>query len=459
MAAKQLYDTSSDVLFTERRNFYIQPDTYSKLWVAAKPFTTMLSGRQATGGVIKTTEKDFKLFEHRATWKNTYFYANASTNWTTSGARGNVVTDLNIDNITGLPSTPDASYYDYICEIYASDNTTYKGMAQITAASATKITAKSLGNPRAADGIALALADNDIWQVVTKAAGELSSANEANSDELAVVYNSIQHFRVPVEVSYDLYNAQLRGASNEAKRLVDLKMQETMMLVENALLKGYRAGGTGSVDLASDNVTTTDSLSYIYTNQAGLNTRTTMGIIPAIYRYGTSSEAASNQNIFLRSSANYSYSQFVDDMGKIMQYKLFSGQLVVHAGPGFVGTISKFCAKDGAWASSGLIEFDKSPVPSEFGYDIRMLHTPHGSLKIVTNPNMDKQYRNTAVIVTPDNLDMVEYDAQIGAGGTGLQLFTDIKKDNGYKGWKSEWEHQVGLGIRLIETHSLIVLS
>ena len=68
MSAKQL--SSSGVLYTDRRDFYIRPNIVKELWTDVTPFTTVISNRGVVSGLADPT---YKMFEHRNPWQKQYF--------------------------------------------------------------------------------------------------------------------------------------------------------------------------------------------------------------------------------------------------------------------------------------------------------------------------------------------------------------------------------------------------
>ena len=59
MSAKVLGD--SGILYTDRRDFYIDPQVVKELWTDVAPFTTVISNRETRA----TNAPIFKMFEHR----------------------------------------------------------------------------------------------------------------------------------------------------------------------------------------------------------------------------------------------------------------------------------------------------------------------------------------------------------------------------------------------------------
>ena len=90
MAAKNL--AASGVLYTDRRDFYIDPQVVKELWTDVTPFTTVISNRETR----QTNDPLFKMFEHRNPWVKQYCYNNSSTN--ALDVDGSTTTAITIDN-------------------------------------------------------------------------------------------------------------------------------------------------------------------------------------------------------------------------------------------------------------------------------------------------------------------------------------------------------------------------
>lgn len=442
MAVKDL--SALGVLYTDRRDFYISPNEVRELWPEITPFTTIISNR----GTKKVQDPDFKLFEHRSGFINQRFVYNDATPsaWPVTGLPGEQIAGITVDGILGLPASADDSYKGLLLEVYATNGTTYKGVVLvISVQSATSITIKAMGNPRATNNSVSALADNDIFMVMGTAFGEGQTAPDAASDDLEVVYNSCEIFRTSIEITGTLYEAALRGYSRELERLRVEKNKEHKFQKEQAFLRGVRLGGTGMTDLAANN-STADAFQAHTTDVDGKTVRTTMGLIPSIYRYGATS--GDQQNIFTLSAATYSYAQFVDDTEKVFQYLPEDGSKIALCGAGALGFWSKVDATAAGFIkNSGFSVQINSMQKSSLGFNFRELLTPHGMIKLVFAPALRGPYRNSMVVIEPADLQFVQYRAP--------KFRANIKTDNGYDGVKDEYMSDEGIGMTLIEKHSL----
>ena len=238
MAATEKLLHASSVLYTDRRNFYVDPQVTKELWTDVAPFTTMISNQE----MRNVPDPVFKMFEHRNPWVKQEFLAAESATLDDNDA-GDA---MEVDTPVNLSSSPDSSWIGLVCEIWDSTKTTNRGTAIITAIpEANHITVKAVAG-------AISVSNNDYFMVVGNARGEGSSAPEAWSDELQVVYNSTQIFKTPLQVTGTLEAAVLRGESSELARLRRLKAQEHKMQKEKAFLFGKRFGGTGLQEAAYD---------------------------------------------------------------------------------------------------------------------------------------------------------------------------------------------------------------
>ncbi len=447
---KTLSNAAASILYTDRRDFYLSPRQTKELWTDATPFTTIISNR----AMESVPDPDYKMFEHRSGWVRQSFQSTGTGTWTTSGAAvpGETLgsdASLVVDNPVGLTSTAagDASLIGLECEVWDSTLTTYRGVVVVTDFSS-GVKLKALGNPRSATNVMANIADNDYFVVIGSAFSEGSTSPDAYSDDIVVVYNSSQIFRTPVEVTGTLYHqTKLRGYSDELARLRKEKNFEHKMQKERAFLFGVRIGGTGSKDLANDNATNLDSFAG---EAAATPRRSTMGIVPALYRYGASS--GDSQNLFTIASATYKYSNFVDDMEKVFQYQPMGGaEKVALCGAGALSYWSKVDATSGFVKNSGFSVTIDSRERSSLGFNFRRLETPHGNLLLVAAPALrGKEYKNSMLIITPENLALKQYRP--------MKYSTNIKTENGYDGVKDEYFSDEGVAIQLIESHSLFTI-
>ena len=456
MAAKDLHNGgASGVLFTDRRNFYIDPQVVKELWTDVTPFTTVIANKETRN----VPDPVFKMFEHRQPWVEQTFKANANPDNAAAGAECSSA--FAVDTIKGLSSTPDASWLGLVCEVWSeSDHTnktgTPRGVVLISVA-ATTIKYKNIGNAT------IDPAEDDVFVVVGNAHGEGGYSPEAWSDDLKVVYNSCQIFKNPLEITGTLLEASLRGESSELARLRMQKSQEHKIQKERAFLFGLRNGGTGLGESAyadgligsdvdetfADGGVTGAAYDGAHTGTAGSGAgkvRTTYGIIPAILNYGASS--GEYQNYFTCSEASYTYSNFVDDMEKIFQYVPTSGVKKAFVGAGALGYWSKMAGNSGFAGNNGWSVNLGDMKRDALGFNYRTLETPHGMLQMIPTPALRGPWNKTMLIVDDDNLFHSQYRAPM--------YQTNIKTDNAYDGVKDQYMSDEGIGITNINSHSLI---
>ena len=442
MAATGKALINSGLLFTDRRDFYLGPQMVKELWPEVTPFVTMVSNM----GTKQTPDPDFKMFEHRSGFVNQEItVGTVSADWGSSGEPGDTATCV-VTTATGLHTAVDSSYKGLKVMCFSSDYSTRYGVMLITAVSAGAftsgtITLKALGNPDDPTNNYCDLTATNKLIVIGNAYGEGTVAPEPFSDELSIVWNSCQIFKTPVQVTGTLYAAALRGYSNELARLRVEKMKEHKVQMERAFLFGVRSNGMGQgAETFADNH---------QTDADGNKVRTTFGIISALIRYGTSTPTSDSQNIFSINPSTYKYGNFVDDSKKIFQYIPDSGEKVAFAGMDMYAYWSKI-DNNVIGKSGGLIQLRPQETDS-FGYRFNRLITPAGNIRIVYSPILRGPWSKYMVIVDPSNVEHVQY--------RGASYQANIKTDNAFDGIKDQYMNDEGLGITLLETHSLWKLS
>lgn len=443
MAQKALSNTG--LLFTDRRDFYISPQMVKELWPDVTPFLTVMYSRGTRG----TPDPDFKMFEHRSGFVDQNLtLGTISSAWASDGTHAGSVATAVVTAASGLHTAVDSSYIGLELQIYDATLATRKAVALITSVSAGAfstgtITMTALGNPDSADDHIAALASTDVCYVIGNARAEGDTSPEAFSDELKTVWNSAQIFKTPVQITGTLYEAALRGYSNELARLRMEKMKEHKIQMERAFLFGVRKDGinlgASSTDTFGDN--------HIKDGTLATNIRTTYGIVSAIRKYGSTS--GDNQNIFGINPATYKYTNLVEDSEKVFQYISLANRKVGFCGQQFLSYWSKVDSNLFK-QSSGLLSIGPREQGT-FGYNFRVLATPHGEIELVYAPSMRGPWGKYMVVVDPGNIEHVQYRA--------AKYQTNIKTDNAYDGVKDQYFNDEGVGINLIESHSLWYLT
>lgn len=441
MAATQKNLGASGVIFDDRRDFYVDPQVTKELWTDVAPFTTMVSNQE----LRSVPDPVFKMFEHRNPWIKQEFQAVDDGVTIPDDDTG---LGIEVDSIYNLASSPDSSYIGLVVEVYDSTKATFKGVAVVTGVpEADHLTFKSLE----ASGGTIAIAADDYFCVIGNAHGEGSEAPDAWSDELSVVWNSTQIFKTPLQITGTLQAAVLKGESSELARLRRQKAQEHKMQKEKAFLFGKRYGGTG-LDL-QDGSSSDSFLDNGRTDINGNLLRTTYGIISAIENYGSSTSSDDYQNIFEIDSSTYTYANFVDNMEKVFQYVPEAGVKRAFVGAGALGYWSKMDGASGngiAGESSWTINLGDMKRDS-LGFNYRVLETPHGMLQLIPTPALRGTYNGYMVVVSDENLFHAQYRPSM--------YQANIKQDNAFDGVKDQYMSDEGLGIQLIESHSLFKVS
>ena len=437
MAATEKLLKASGVLYTDRRNFYVDPQVTKELWTDVAPFTTLISNIEQRD----VPDPTFKMFEHRNPWVKQEFQS--ATDVASRSAADAESDNMDIDNIKGLSSSADSSYVGLVCEVWDSTKSTKRGNAIISSVvDSNTVKFKVMGDA------AIDVADNDFFIVVGNAHGEGSSAPDAWSDELGVVWNSTQIFKTPLQVTGTLEAAVLRGESSELARLRRMKAQEHKMQKEKAFLFGKRVGGTG-LDIY-DGSTSDSFADGGRTDADGNLIRSTYGIISALENYGISSSSDDDQNIFTVDSS-YAYGNFVDDTEKVFQYIPEVGVKRAFVGAGALGYWSKMAGASGLAGNSGWTVSLGDMKRDSLGFNYRVLETPHGMLQLIPTPALRGPYNKYMVVVSEENLFHAMYRPSM--------YQTNIKTDNAFDGVKDQYMSDEGVGIQLIESHHLFKIT
>jgi len=428
---------SSGVLYSDRRDFYMRPNVVKELWTDVTPFTTVVSNQQTITGM---SDPQFKMFEHRNPWQKQYFQVGTVVTSTTDNAADTFV--VKAGSVVGLEGEGgDNAYNSWTglqCEVWSAltPGSTKRGVVLITAVagsgSSANISVKNMN-----DTGDIVTADGDYLVVIGNAYGEGTESGTAWSDEIQVVYNQCQIFKTPLEITGTLLQASLRGESSELARLRDQKSQEHKIQKERAFLFGR---SPINISAGFDDNSLSDA--------NGNALRSTMGIIPAIEKHGTTS--GSDQNRFSISEASYSYGNFVDDMEKVFQYVPEAGMKRAFCGPGALGYWSKMSGGEGIAGNSGWTVNLGDMKRDAFGFNYRSLETPHGMLQLIPTPVLRDAYNKTMLVVSDENLFHAQYRSP---------MFQASIQANDLDGVKDQYMSDEGIGITLIESHKLFQIS
>jgi hypothetical protein len=406
------YADNNGVLFTDRRNLYLDPNITHELYPSVTPFLTFISRVQKRK---KTKDPDFKMFEHRSKFYDMYCLINdgaISENLVVGTETGTIAIDGMIGGIQ-LGS---------LVDVWNNAKTTYKGQAIVTtytSQTSIELTATYVSSA--------ALADNDYLFIISDAQAEGSGAPTAFADELEIAWNSCGIMKTPVQITGTLLEMSLKGYSKELARLRIEKEKEHKMKKEKAFLFSRRIGG-----LSTAPAHTVDS--------SGNAIRTTHGIIPSIEGYNSGS------NVIQRQMATFNYDAFVDDM--VTMFADVNERSVKYgfAGAGYLSYLNKI--SQGGFLRDTNIYLNPNTKMSKYGFNIRELETPEGVLKLVPTRELTKThgglYTNTCVIIDPENVYHVTYRPS--------KYQTSIQ-DNDVDGIKDQYFSDEGCGVVLPETH------
>lgn len=436
MASNAKVLTSSGVLYSDRRDFYIRPNVVKELWTDVSPFTTVIANQNTISGMA---DPQFKMFEHRNPWVTQYVRTSSGQ----AVAADNAADTLNLtaSSIVGLEgeggNTSYASHVGLMFEIWdgLTPGSTKKGVGIVTAISSNAWVVKNAGEPTTGDWTSVS---GDYLIIVGNAYGEGTVAGTAWSDEIAVVYNQCQIFKTPLQITGTLLAAALRGESSELARLRDQKSQEHKIQKERSFLFGRSPIHTSGA-FSDDDLTDANS------NQV----RTTMGIIPAIEKHGAASGA--DQSRFTITEASYSYGDFVDDMEKVFQYVPEAGVKRAFCGAGALSYWSKMAGSSGMAGNSGWTVNLGDMKRDALGFNYRVLETPHGALQLIPTPALRQTYNKTMLVVSDENLFHAQYRAP--------KFQANILTDDAYDGVKDQYMSDEGIGVTLIESHKLFSIS
>ena len=443
------YDTAvaATVLFTDRRDFYVEPNVVKELWTDVSPFLTMVSNFRTKSGL---KDPVFKMFEHRNTWKEQRFLIGTETSSLDPTSNSEVAITLaasSATNTVGLGSARGDHYEGLICNVHAADpadaNKPFgERLACVLISTYTSDTEVSVKVLSTHDGSAHTLTSTEVFVVVGNAHGEGSESPEPFADDLQVVWGECQIFRTPLRITDTLKKAVLRGESDELMRIRKIKGQEHKIQKEKAMIFGNSYAG--------NNLDQGDSFADTFKTDAnGEPVRTTTGILEAILSYGDTS--GDDQNIFSITESTYKYSNFVDDMEKVFQYYPEDGVKTMFCGHGMLSYWSKLEMASGLAKNSGWQVKLSDMKRDTLGFNYRLLETPHGLIQLVPTPVLTRSpYNKYGIIVDKSNIMHAIYESPL--------YRQNIKTDNAPLYQKDEYFSYEGLGIQLIESHKLFKL-
>lgn len=411
---------NSGVLYTDRRDFYLNPKQTAELWPSVTPFLTLSSKMK----VMQSPDPDYRMFQHAASWMNAYCLHNNGSP-TALAAEGSANT-YTFDGPTGMYPTVGDVY-----DVWTSDRATYNGQCVVTAVSRTSATEGTFTATTTKLSNATTT-DNGFFFLIGSAVEEGTGSPAAWSEELAMVYNSAQIFKTPLEITGTLLaNAKLRGASSELARLRMQKSKEHEMKKELALLLGRKDGGITAVGTHRTGTT----------NQI----RTTHGLIPTITDY----DAGNGTNVHSFSKASLKYAQFVELMKSAYKYGNDNATKVAICGDDFLAWVASFATTTGMEKNLNLTMAQDS---KSFGWQFRSLQHQFGKLDLVRSPLLTNHanglYSGYCLIIDPENVSMVRYRPD--------QFQAAIQAPD-IDGIKDQYFSDCGLGVTLPQTHHILI--
>lgn len=433
-------------LFTDQRQYYIQPFEYAELWQTATPFISAMIENARV--VTNLPDPIFKMFEHENPFRKQEAVVAGIT--ATIGNDDTGVADLTLTSVTGLDSITSDTLKNHMFEVWDTTKTTKRGVILITANSAGTYTCKSMKASSLTGVVA-----TDILVDIGTAYPEGSESGEAWADDLRVVFGSTGIHRTPVEVTGTLFQASLRGANKELSRLRMQKLLEHKVQENKRLLRSTNIVGTNLNSSSAD--TFSDATRGGAANgdtAAGKRVRTPYGLIPMIEDYGSSSESSDTQNIFNR-QGGLTWNQFVDDSEKMFQYTNYDGMRDFFCGPKAMSYFSKLDTSSTS-GSRLRLGFDirlsdmKNSKPDGQGYNFKYIETPYGMARLILDPSLKFEYSNYMISPSWQNFYYAVYRSFVWKTAIKDQSY------NGFDGIKDEYFSDTGVGATLIKSHCLI---
>ena len=427
---------STDVMYADRRQFYLGETFLSTLWETVSPFTNF-SAQMNT--ITDVRDVDYKMFESRPYWVDNFkAYSAGSSGTMTHGTR---LATKYLDNGSSVGSTP-ASIVGTVCEVWdTTGTTTHKATVIISSVTtgSTKDTIAFYPIYVAVSGTT-ALADNDIFYVIGHASEEGSTSPNAYSDDLSVIWNSCQQFESIVYASDRARLAKLRPV-NEWARMMDETGKAHKMRVENALLFGARRGGGSgsSYDAvgAPYHIATADGASERMTTTCGFN---------QLMRENGGDPSTSR--LFTPVMSTYTWPDFVDDMINIAYYQEGTEELYAFSGPDALGFFDK-ASTTGFLGDGARVNLEPSR-DTEFGFKARKLYTNEIELNLVRCPAMRGRYSKYMFIADPRYVGIVKFQPS--------RYDTNIQ-ENDRKARKDRYFDDLGAYITLVEKHARVIFS
>jgi len=438
--AKRLYDGGSgSILYTDRRDFYIEPDVYKELWTDVAPFLTFIQNIES-----RTDMKDpmYKMFEGRAYWVDQRFQID-DTDAVGNNDTG-VVVDLptqTASNTYGLPTARSDAYTGLLCTVHSDNGGKPSGerkgiviITTFTSGSPDTITIKNMSTTT------FTHVSGDWYVVLGQMTGENQVAPTPWADELKVVWNQCGIQRTSLQVSGTMKTSILRGARDEyirirARKMAEHKIQKNRMMLFGSSRLGTNLDYAGT--FADGNTTDAD----------GNEIRATTGAFEALLKYGATT--GDDQNIFSITEGSFSYNDWVDISEKMFQYYPEDGIKDCFCGAAFLSYFNKLAGPTG-FGDNSKMSIQLSPYKRDpIGFNYKVLETPHGIVRLIHDPCITKSpYNKYGMIIDKSQIFHTQFRMS--------EYKMDIKKENGYDGQKDEIFSDEGMGMTLLPSHKLL---
>ena len=243
--------------------------------------------------------------------------------------------------------------------------------------------------------------DADNLMRMGNAMEENSLAPEPRATQPGKLWNYVQTFRTPFSGSFDDLAEQKKTNENERTRLRRRKAVEHRLDLERALLFGEKK------EVIAD------------------KRRLMGGLFQFLNDQYDSVDITNNQDNF---------ESFLEDA-----FWYGSSQKLMLTSPRVGSEINKF-ARDKIQTRSG---------EDFYGLQISEYQSFHGRLFIATSQMFEKDYRDKAVVLDMENIDIMPYDGQDTTLSTNLQ-------ENDRDGWLDEYMTKMTMRVRLLKTHRVL---
>lgn len=410
---------NSGVLYTERRDFYPEPQKVHRLWGGLNPFNTIIEKLK----VYSVPDPDFRTFEYKGSQHNPSMAVAAGVSM--PATVGTAIDSITVA-VTGAYPT-----LGQLVDIYGSTGTYYGQAIVTTVGSSTSISVKPIYMPSGA--ASAATGTNTTFEVVGFASEEGMTAPIAWSQELTMAYNSCAILRTPVELTGTLLEMGLRG-ERERTRLRYEKGLEHQQLRENALLFSRRKSAASVY---------TEGPSHL-AGGGGKQIRTTHGFIPTIV------DNASSTNIHTLVTANASWADWVTIQKKVWKYSNAGMTKMMGCGDTLWAYLHQLADNPGS--SSKMQITQNTQLSGKMGFPVFSCISGFGLLELFRVPSLtitgNGRYAGYGLIFDPEEIGKAQYRTP--------SYRTAIKTDDGYDGVKDEYFADEGLFINLPERHHII---